>query len=238
MKELMFTNDELNVQVRTIVLEEEVWFVARDVCDVLELSNITETLKRVDEEDQSSLKLNSGGQLRDMKIVNESGMYTIILLSNKPEAKKFKKWITSEVLPSIRKNGLYATSTTIDNLLANPDLAIELLTKLKEERLAKEQLQIENELNKKKINILTHVSKLYTATEIAKELNMSSAVVLNQKLNELKIQYKMNGTWIPYSNYEHLGYFSIKQDVLDNGHVIYNRKFTQEGREFILSLFN
>lgn len=212
--------------------------------NVLDLTNITETLKRVDEEDLTSVKLNSGNQLREMKLVNESGMYQIILMSNKPEAKQFKKWVTSEVLPSIRKNGIYATPLTIDSLIANPDLAIDLLTKYKNERLAKEAALLEasktktiNKVFSDKLAILTHVDKLYTMTEIAKELGMSSAQVLNKELCNRQIQYYLNGTWIPTTKYSHLAYFSIKQEVLDNGHIIYHRKVTQMGREFIISLF-
>jgi len=84
--------------------------------------------------------------------------------------------------------------------------------------------------------ILMHVNKLYTTSEIAKELNLKSANELNKLLNELKVQYKVNGTWVLYSKYSNLGYESIKQNVLDNGKVIFDRKWTQIGREFILKL--
>ena len=82
-----------------------------------------------------------------------------------------------------------------------------------------------------------HVNKTYTMTEIAKELNMKSAVALNKKLAEKKIQYKVNGVWVMYSDYSSLGYEDIKQEVLDNGKVVYHRRITQSGREFILGLF-
>ena len=85
--------------------------------------------------------------------------------------------------------------------------------------------------------ILMHISKNYTMTEIAKELNLKSATELNKKLNELKIQYKQNGTWVLYSKYANLGYVDIKQSVLDNGKVVYDRKWTQLGRKFLLELF-
>ncbi len=84
--------------------------------------------------------------------------------------------------------------------------------------------------------ILMHVNKLYTTSEIAKELNLKSANELNKLLNELKVQYKVNGTWVLYSKYSNLGYESIKQNILDNGKVIFDRKWTQIGREFILKL--
>ena len=89
----------------------------------------------------------------------------------------------------------------------------------------------------KTISILTHVNKLYTATEIAKELGFKSAVEFNKKLCEDKIQYKANGTYILYSQYSGFGYDSIKQEVLDNNKVIYHRKWTQIGRDFLLKKY-
>jgi len=103
--------------------------------------------------------------------------------------------------------------------------------KSKIEQLGK-QLQEEQRKNA----ILMHVSKTYTITEIAKEIGMKSAIELNIWLADKKIQYKVNDTWVPYSEYANLGYFEIKQEVLENGHVIYNRRVTQEGRAFILEL--
>jgi phage antirepressor YoqD-like protein len=81
-----------------------------------------------------------------------------------------------------------------------------------------------------------HVSKTYTATEIAKELNMRSANELNKKLAEIKVQYKQNETWVLYASFSNLGYTEIKQTVLDNGKVVYDRHFTQDGRAFILKV--
>jgi phage antirepressor YoqD-like protein len=89
----------------------------------------------------------------------------------------------------------------------------------------------------KTVAILTHVTKNYTVTEISKELQMKSAKVLNEKLRQMGIQFKSNDTWVLYSKYANLGYFDIKQEVLDNGKVIYHRKVTQLGREFIIKLF-
>lgn len=100
-----------------------------------------------------------------------------------------------------------------------------------------EKLLLENKELERKNNILMHTKKLYTATEIAKELGMKSAIALNKKLSDMGIQYKVNQTWVFYSKYSDLGYESIKQDILDNGTVTYSRKFTQDGRDFILNLF-
>jgi prophage antirepressor-like protein len=226
----IFKNDEFG-EIRTLEKDNEVWFVVKDICDILGLTNVSESLKRVDKEDLTSIKLNSGGQNRLMKIVNESGLYSLILTSNKNEAKSFKRWVTSEVLPTIRKHGIYATDNVIENILNNPDYGIKLLEKLKEERQARLEAEHTNK-------ILMHHKKLYTATEIAKELGLSSAKKLNDMLSEDRIQFKQNGTWILYSNYSDLGYVHIKQEVLDNGKIIYHRKWTQEGRKFLLEKYS
>lgn len=160
-----------------------------------------------------------------------SDAYPIEVQERINKVKKFKHWVTSEVLPAIRKHGIYATDKVIDNILNNPDFGIELLTKLKEERAARLAAE-------KKNAILMHVNKTYTVTEIAKELGLKSAIQLNRLLAEKKVQYQVNGTWVMYSQYSDLGYEEIKQEVLDNGKVIYHRRITQMGREFILNLFD
>ncbi len=105
--EIFNFNDSM---VRTLVLNDEVYFVAKDICNVLDIQNSREATKKLDEDELVSEKMTSGGQTREMTLINESGMYKLIFRSNKPEAKKFTKWITSEVLPSIRKTGSYSTS--------------------------------------------------------------------------------------------------------------------------------
>jgi prophage antirepressor-like protein len=163
--------------------------------------------------------------------IPESLFYMLGFKAGNERAVKFQKWLATEVLPSIRKNGIYATDNVIDQILNNPDFGIELLTKLKEERQARLKAERRNA-------ILMHVNKTYTMTEIAKELGLKSAAELNKKLSELHIQYKVNNTWVMYSDYSNLGYEEIKQEVLDNGVVVYHRKITQSGREFILNLIN
>lgn len=102
---------------------------------------------------------------------------------------------------------------------------------------AKKLVELKTKPLENKINMLTHVNKLYTSTEIAKELGFKSAIEFNRVLEENKIQYKVNGTWVLTAKYANLGYESIKQNVLDSGKVIYDRKFTQEGRDFLIKFF-
>jgi prophage antirepressor-like protein len=227
----IFNSDEFG-SVRTIIIDGEPWFAGKDVAASLGYKDTSDALKKhVADEDKLTRCFTDSGQNRQMYVINESGLYSLIFGSKLESAQKFKHWVTSEILPSIRKNGIYATDKVIDDILNNPDFGIELLTKLKEERAARVEAEKTNA-------ILMHVNKTYTMTEIAKEIGLKSAVELNKILSEKKIQYKVNGTWVMYSDYSNCGYEEIKQEVLDNGHVIYHRKITQLGRKFILGLFD
>jgi len=227
----IFNNDEFG-SVRTTEINGEIYFIGKDVAEALGYSNSRKAIAdHVDEDDKGVTNCDTLGGTQNLTVINESGLYSLVLGSKLESAKKFKKWVTGEVLPSIRNHGMYATETTIDKILNDPDFGIELLQKLKEER----QSRIEAE---KRNAILTHVNKTYTMTEIAKELNMKSAQALNKILEKAHIQYKINGTWVFYSKYSNLGYEEIKQEVLDSGRVRYHRKITQLGREFILNFVN
>lgn len=135
MNQLQVFNNEEFGKVRTVVQGENVWFVAKDVCDVLEIVNATRSLSRLDEDELHSMKVtDSLGRLQETNIINESGLYSLIMTSRKPQAKAFKKWVTSEVLPSIRKHGTYMTDQVLEQVVTNPDFMIGLLTNLKEEK--------------------------------------------------------------------------------------------------------
>lgn len=230
-KVTVFNNEEFG-DVRTVTIDGEPWIVGKDVATALGYADTFGALKKhVMDSDKLVCQIDSAGQKRDVTVINESGVYTLIFGSKLKSAENFKHWVTDEVLPCIRKNGIYATDNVIDNILNNPDFGIELLTKLKEERAARIEAEKTNA-------ILMHVNKTYTMTEIAKEIGLKSANELNKILAEKKIQYKSNGTWVMYSDYSDLGYESIKQEALDNGHVIYHRRITQLGRKFILGLFD
>ena len=107
---------------RTVVIDGMPWFVAKDVCAALELTNPTEALKALDDDERGSLRISEGTSLKggnpNMNIINESGLYTLIMRSNKPEARLFRKWVTSEVLPSIRATGQYTMPQLVENRLA------------------------------------------------------------------------------------------------------------------------
>ena len=210
----IFKNESFG-EVRVAGTSDKPLFCLADVCKVLELGNPSQVKTRLcGEVITNEVIPDSLGRQQEMIFINEDGLYDVILDSRKPQAKTFRKWVTSEILPSIRKHGIYATDNVIDQILNNPDFGIELLTKLKEERSAR----IEAE---KQVAVLTHVNKTYTCTEVAKELGLKSAIELNNRLKELGVQYKVNQTWVPYTKYATLGWFDIKQEVGDNGHIIY-----------------
>ena len=232
----VFSNEEFG-NVRVVEVNGEGWLVGKDVAEALGYSNSSKAIiNHVDDEDKIFHMIETESQNGNVSktktaIINESGLYSLVLSSKLPSAKKFKRWITSEVLPDIRKHGVYMTDNVLEQTLSNPDFMIELLTNYKAEKQAR--IEAEN-----KNAILTHVNKLYTSTEIAKEIGMRSAKALNGDLHDRHIQYQSNGTWVLYSDYADLGYVSIKQNVLDNGKVVYDRKWTQLGREFLLDLYN
>lgn len=222
----IFKNEQFG-QVRVITKDGEPWFVAKDIANILGYSNSRKAIyDHVYTEDKGVTKCDTLGGSQELTTINESGLYSLIFGSKMESAAKFKRWVTSDVLPSIRKHGMYAT----DELINNPDLLIAAATKIKEER----QARLEAEKLRDK---LIHQNKLYTTSEIAKELGLKSATKLNGLLAEKKIQYKQNKTWLLYSRYADCGYVSIKQDILDSGHIIYDRKWTGKGRDFILNLF-
>lgn len=226
----VFKNEEFG-EIRTVIIENEPMFCLSDVCKALGLTQPSKVKERLNEKGVSSIPTLTAGGEQKLLYINESNLYKTIFQSRKESAERFTGWVTDEVLPCIRKNGIYATDNVIDNILNNPDFGIELLTKLKEERAARIEAEKTNA-------ILMHVNKTYTMTEIAKEIGLKSANELNKILAEKKIQYKSNGTWVMYSDYSDLGYESIKQETLDSGRVIYHRRITQLGRKFILDLFD
>lgn len=230
-KVTVFNNEEFG-QVRTAIIDGKPFFCMADVCKALEIGNVSQAKTRLNNDGVISNEvIDIMGRKQSANFVNESNLYKLIFQSRKESSERFTDWVTSEVLPSIRKSGIYATDNVIDNILNNPDFGIELLTRLKEERSARVEAERTN-------SILMHVNKTYTMTEIAKEIGLKSATELNKILSDKKIQYKVNGTWVMYSDYSNCGYEEIKQDVLDSGRVIYHRKITQLGRRFILNLFD
>lgn len=196
--------------------------------------------RHVDEEDRQNYQNGTFGN-RGVTIINESGLYSLILSSKLPQAKDFKRWVTSEVLPTIRKHGMYA----IDNLLDNPDMAIAAFQKLKEERQLRLQAQEEvaqknqmiQELQPKATyyDLILQSESLVAISVIAKDYGMS-AKKLNNLLHELKVQFKQGSTWLLYQKYADKGYTQSKTHTIDAERSRMHTYWTQKGRLFIYDL--
>ena len=128
-------------ELRIIEKDNEIWFVAKDVCDILGIKNSRVAVSRLDDDERCVVLADTPGGRQKLQAVNEFGLYNLVLTSRKPEAKEFKRWITHEVIPSIRKHGAYMTPETIEKALLNPDTIINLATRLKEEQQRRKQLE-------------------------------------------------------------------------------------------------
>ncbi len=231
-----------NSEVRTIQQNDEPWFVLADVCKVLEMSNPTVVAGRLDTDERAKFDL---GRQGEATIINESGLYTVILRSDKPQAKPFRKWVTSEVLPAIRKHGMYAT----DELLDNPDIAIAAFTALKEERERRKTLETTIAVQTQQIQELTpkacyydvvlNCSDLLSTSVIAKDYG-KSARWMNQYLHDKGIQFKQGGIWLLYQKYAEQGYTSTKTHNVNGSdgkqHTKVHTYWTQKGRLFIYDM--
>lgn len=141
----LFKNEEFG-EIRSLIINDEPWFVGKDVAEILGYAKPRNAIAtHVDYEDKKDAPIQGdlGGQ-QNMTIINESGLYSLILKSKLPSAKKFKRWVTSEVLPTIRKHGAYATDEVMDEIISNPEFGIKLLSELKEEREKRKQLESDN----------------------------------------------------------------------------------------------
>lgn len=158
-------------KIRVIMRCSDPWFVAKDACDCLEITNVSQACQTLDEDEKGIYKVYTLGGSQDMMLISESGLYTLIMRSNKPEAKVFRKWVTSEVLPSIRKTGGYGIRT-VDDMINDPDTAIRLLTQLKILRLQNDQLAMERDeaiRTKAMIGSSREATAMNTASQKSKE---------------------------------------------------------------------
>lgn len=242
MNELQVFNNAEFGSVRTTVIDGEPFLVGKDVAEILGYRDTSDALKRhVDEEDKLTRCFTDSGQNREMYIINESGLYSLILRSQLSKARKFKRWVTSEVLPAIRRHGMYA----IDEILENPDLAIAALTQLKEERKRRKELELTAAVQKQQIAELRPKASYYDlilqnkntvpVTQIAKDYGMSGRK-FNELLHDLGIQYKFRKTWLLYQHYADLGYTQSKTFAIDAEKSVMHTYWTQKGRLFLYDL--
>ena len=198
-----------NSKVRTVSRNDEPWFVLKDICAVLGISNNRMAADRLDDDEKGVSLIDTLGGRQEMNIINESGLYHVILRSDKPEAAPFRRWVTNEVLPSIRKHGAYMTPETLQAAILNPDTVIQLCQQLKAEQAKSAQLAAENNALKPAADYAKQVcigENCRTTTTLAKDYGMS-AEKMNELLHELGIQYKTSDKqWVLYSKYCGKGY--------------------------------
>lgn len=253
----VFSNEKFG-QVRTVMQDGEPWFVAADVCKALELGNTAQALSKLDDDEKGIISNDTPGGKQKMSTVNEPGLYSLVLGSRKPEAKNFKRWITHEVIPTIRKTGGYVNNSEvfIDNYLPFADDTTKQLFRLTLDVVDKQNKQIadqQKELAEKSATIEEMTPKasyydivinspdLIPITIIAKDYG-KSGTWLNRKLNEKGVQYRREKTWVLYHQYADKGYVGTKTYAYSGKsygaekHVAINTFWTQKGRLFIYEL--
>ena len=242
----VFSNAEFG-SVRSIMINNEPFFVGKDVAEILGYSRTADAIKvHVDKEDKGVCEMQTPGGVQNVTIINESGLYSLILSSKMPNAKKFKRWVTSEVLPAIRKHGVFA----VDTMLNDPDAMIAALQAYKEERQRRLLLESENAVQKQQLlemkpkvsyyDMVINSPDLISITEIAKDYGWS-AKHMNGYLHSKGIQYKQGDRiWILYQKYAEQGLTSTKTHAYLSGdgntHTKVHTYWTQKGRLFIYDL--
>ena len=242
----VFKNEEFG-SVRTVNVNNEVMFVGKDVAEILGYAKPLNALSaHVDQDDSLKQGLTDNlGRNQETILINESGLYSLILSSKLPTAKKFKHWVTAEVLPSIRKHGLYA----VDEVLSNPDVLINALTQLKAERaknaslsqtIAVQNQQISEMQSKASYyDVILNCKELLAISVIAKDYGWS-ACKLNSYLNKKGIQFKQGEIWLLYQSYAGKGYTNTKTHSYPGNdgdiHSKVQTYWTQKGRLFIYEL--
>lgn len=236
----IFENEEFG-KVRTVIKDGEPWFVLADICKVLEISNSRMVAGRLDAEELMSVKLTSGGQRREMTAVSESGLYAVILRSDKPQAKPFRKWVTTEILPTIRKTGGY---------VANEDMFIENYLPFLEEpyqNLFRLQMTAINKLNERirHDQPLVEFANQVSNTDNLIDMNAMAKLAVEENIpigrNRLfrwlrENEILMSGN-LPYQKYIDREYFAVKESVFETGSMTktYQQTFvTGKGQQFII----
>lgn len=240
MNELQVFENEKFGEVRTVIINNEVWFVLIDVCRALGLTNSRVVAGRLDEDEVRKFDLR--GQSGLTHIVNESGLYKVLFRSDKEEAKIFTKWVTKEVIPSVRKHGVYMTDEKIEEALTDPDMIIKLATNLKQEREKRKKLEGEMAQNRSKVIYYDEILESRdskTTTELAQEFGMTTQK-LNKLLKDWGVQYYSAGKYFITGAFVSKGYHSIRKypfkDSNGNSRVNEYMVWTQKGKQFIYEL--
>jgi anti-repressor protein len=239
-----------NKEVRTVTKNAEPWFVAKDVCDILEISDTWNAVNRLSNSMKGTDIISTLGGNQEMTVISEAGLYKLVFTSRKPEAEKFTDWVASEVIPSIRKHGAYMTPETIEKAIMNPDFVINLATKLKEEQTKRSEAEAIIEEQKPKVLFADAVScssSTILIGDLAK-LIKQNGVDIGQKrlfawLRENGYLIKRHGADYnsPTQMAMDLKLFTIKETAIthSDGHVTVSKttKVTGKGQTYFVNKF-
>ncbi len=244
----VFKNQEFG-EVRTVTINDVPYFVGKDVAEILGYANTKDALiTHVDAEDKTIIQRSENTTFdvpnRGLTVINESGLYSLILSSKLPKAKEFKHWVTSEVLPTIRKHGVYAVQDLIDN----PDIAIQAFKALKEEREKNKKLEEKTMIQTQQISemapkasyydVVLNCKDLVSISTISKDYGWS-AKKMNTYLHEKGVQFKQGEICLLYQKHSEKGYTSTKTHTYldsEGQHTKVHTYWTQKGRLFIYDL--
>lgn len=238
----IFENERFG-QIRTVMKDGEPWFVLADVCRALEISNSRMVAGRLDSDELMSVKLTSGGQRREMTVINESGLYAVIIRSDKPQAQSFRKWLTSEVLPTIRRTGGYVSNADmfVDEYLSFADEPIKNLFKLQFEYIGQlnERIRHDQPLVEfaRQISVTENLIDMNEMAKLAREENVP--IGRNRLFGWLRSKGILMGNNLPYQRFIDRGYFAVKESVFETGSMskTYQQTFvTGKGQHFIVGL--
>ena len=247
----VFTNAEFG-SVRTLTIDEKPYFVGKDVAEILGYAKPRNAIAtHVDEEDRKDAPIQGDlGGTQLMTIINESGLYSLILSSKLPNAKKFKHWVTGEVLPSIRKHGAYMTDSTLEQALTSPDFLIKLATELKTEKEKRQALEVQAEENKPKVLFADAVSVSNTSILVGDLAKIIKQNGVNIGANRLFAWLRDNGYLIKRKGSDYnmptqysmdLKLFEVKETVIthSDGHTSISKtpKVTGKGQQYFVNKF-
>lgn len=225
----VFKNPEFG-EIRVVEKDGEPWFVAVDVCDILGLSNPTIAVSRLDKDERAKFNL---GRQGDSTIVNEPGLYTLILGSRKPEAKAFKRWITHDIIPAIRKYGAYMTPEKLEEAICNPDTIIEICMQLKLEQERRKQVEAENRQIRPKADYFDNLVEIGPNTNLrdtAKEFCCPPSYLIQWLVAHGYLYRDSKARLKPYQSSVKSGLFVLKEYCVNN-HAGLQVLVTPKGRD-------
>ena len=226
-------------KIRTLTIDGEPWFVAADVCKALELGNPSMTVERLDADEKGISSIDTLGGKQRMAIINEPGLYSVILCSRKPEAKAFKRWITHEVIPAIRKYGGYMTKSLLEQVLENPNLIYEFARRMLAEQQKNERLKQELDRAKPKADYYDAFIYPESCTNIratAKELKVPEKMFTAFLIRKRYLYRAPSGGLMPYAKAADDGLFFVKDYIAVNGHQGVYTLVTPKGKALFLSM--